>query len=192
MTRRLACCGLALSLLVSGVAARRQGAGEAAAPAPEDPARVTIRDVRPVPEAQGALVVLETTKKDRLLLVVIGQPEALAILSQLGGAAAPPRPMTHDLLKNVIAQLGATLDRIVVTRFQDGTFYAELVLRRGDAILRVDARPSDAMALAQRAGASIFVARQVLDEAGTRPDELREREAPAPPRRPPIDPNRAI
>ena len=92
--------------------------------------------------------------------------------------------MTHDLLANVLKSLGARLDRVAVTRLHQGTFYAELTVRRANALLRIDARPSDALALALRTGAPVYVARPVLDEAGLKPQK--------PPKRARIDPNDAI
>jgi len=153
---------------------------------------MTVRDVKLDAATRSPLVILETAKKDRALIIVVGHAEAIAILRQLRSAGPPPRPMTHDLLKSVITRLGGKLSHIVVSRLEGGTFYAELVVRRGDATVRIDSRPSDAMALALRMGAGLFVARTVLDQAGIPPDQLREHERPKAPRRPAIDPRRAI
>jgi len=182
-------CGLVLIGAVLGLTAGWLGAGEAASPAPDDLVPATIVDMRIDPAGMVPQVILATEKKDRFLVIVIGPAEAAAIFTQLRGAPSPPRPMTHDLLKNVITQLGATVQRVVVTRIQDNTFHAEIVLRRGDATLRIDARPSDAMALALRARAPIAVARRVLDEAGLTPDQLREGGEPEKPRPPAADPD---
>jgi bifunctional DNase/RNase len=76
-----------------------------------------------------------------------------------------PRPMTHDLLVRVMADLGATLDRVVVADLSENTFYAQLVLRRAEGVVVVDARPSDALALALRTKARVFVSEHVLDRA---------------------------
>jgi hypothetical protein len=78
-----------------------------------------------------------------------------------------PRPMTHDLLVRIVAELGATLERVVVADLTENTFYAQLVLRRGDDVVTVDARPSDALALALRTKARVFVSNQVLERAQT-------------------------
>ncbi len=101
----------------------------------------------------------------RLIPIWIGQNEATAILLALQGIA-PPRPMTHDLLKSVIEHLGASITRIEITRIEGGTFFASIILSsEGGASVEVDARPSDSIALAVRTGAPIYVAEQVLDEA---------------------------
>ncbi len=101
----------------------------------------------------------------RLLPIWIGQNEATAILLALQGIS-PPRPMTHDLLKDAIEALGAQVSRIEITRIESGTFYALIVLSGpGDIRMEVDARPSDSIALAVRTGAPIFISEEVLDEA---------------------------
>ena len=74
----------------------------------------------------------------------------------------PPRPLTHDLLQNVLTQLAAPLQRVVITEMRDQTFFAELECERDGNQFKIDARPSDAIALALRAGASIFVAEDVM------------------------------
>jgi len=78
-----------------------------------------------------------------------------------------PRPMTHDLLRNVLAELGITVDRIVVTELKDNTFFARIFLSRGEEAWSVDSRPSDAIALALRAGAEIYVEEEVLEKSKT-------------------------
>lgn len=112
----------------------------------------------------------------------IGQNEANSILIALSGEATP-RPLTHDLTTTLLGTLGARLDRVEVTRLDEGTFYAELTLvtRQGPRV--VDARPSDAIALAVRSEATIWVAQQVLEDAGI-PAELAG-EAAAEPAEPP-------
>ncbi|MDY0087666.1 MAG: bifunctional nuclease family protein [Coriobacteriia bacterium] len=100
----------------------------------------------------------------RLVPIWIGQNEATAILLALQDIA-PPRPMTHDLLKVVIETLGAEVQRVEITRIEGGTFYASIWLSGpGDFVHQLDARPSDSIALAVRSGAPIFISEQVLDE----------------------------
>lgn len=111
----------------------------------------------------------------RLLPIWIGHPEATAILLALQGVE-PPRPMTHDLLTNIIASSGLGLSRVDIVRLEEGTFYAELVLEGGDRQLVMDARPSDSIALAIRTGSPIFVAEDVLDEAAVDEQEALEAE----------------
>ena len=98
------------------------------------------------------------------LPIVVGPAEARAINTELQGVE-PLRPMTHDLIRNVLRELDAELLRVVVSDLHDDVFYAILQLRRGDATHEVDARPSDAIALALRVRAPIYVARHVHDQA---------------------------
>ena len=111
----------------------------------------------------------EVPGEGRLLPIWIGHPEATAILLALEGVETP-RPMTHDLLGSIIETLDTYVERIEITRVDEGTFYAAIVLRGEEMRRVVDARPSDSIALAIRAGAPIFVADEVLESAGV-PDE---------------------
>ncbi|MBE0475934.1 MAG: bifunctional nuclease family protein [Coriobacteriia bacterium] len=110
---------------------------------------------------------------DRLVPIWIGQAEATAILLALQGAE-PPRPMTHDLLRNVIEDLGFVVLRVEITRLEEGTFYAALVLRGEEREVVMDARPSDCIALAVRVNCPLFIAEQVLEEAGVIPEFAEE------------------
>lgn len=105
-----------------------------------------------------------------LLPIWIGQQEATSILIAVEGAEMP-RPLAHDLMRSILTTLGAEAVRVEVTRVEDGTFYAEVTLRAGAAEHRVDARPSDAVALASRTGSPIWVADEVMAEAGV-PDTI--------------------
>jgi bifunctional DNase/RNase len=111
----------------------------------------------------------------RVLPIWIGQPEATAILISLEDITSP-RPMTHDLLIAAIGAGGLSLVRVEITRLEDGTFYAVLVLEKEDAVLTVDARPSDSIALALRARCPMLVAESVLDAVGIVPDEEADQE----------------
>jgi len=108
----------------------------------------------------------------RVLPIWIGAQEATSILIALEGER-PPRPLSHDLITTLFATLGARIERVDVTRIEAGTFYAELTVATPTGRQTIDARPSDAVALALRAEAPIFVADEVLDEAGV-PAELAE------------------
>jgi bifunctional DNase/RNase len=108
------------------------------------------------------LVLLRDETGERYLPIWIGAPEADAI-ARAGSGSRPQRPMTHELIGKVYAALGAHLERIVITDLRDGVYYAELVF---DADVRVSARPSDAIALALGADASIHAEDSVLDQAG--------------------------
>jgi len=111
------------------------------------------------------IVLLKTTDGDKVLPVWIGHPEAASILMKLQGQE-PPRPQTHDLLADVIAQLDAEVVRVTVTELRESTFHASITLRRNGDEIDVDSRTSDAIALALRSGAKIFAADDVIDESG--------------------------
>jgi bifunctional DNase/RNase len=111
------------------------------------------------------VVLREMSEEHRLLPIFIGQPEATAIAFALDGVVTQ-RPMTHDLLRDVLAGLDAQVERVVVTHLEEGTFFAELHLRQGEKSIVVSARPSDAMALALRVDCPIFATEELLDEAG--------------------------
>jgi bifunctional DNase/RNase len=111
------------------------------------------------------VVLRELSEEHRLLPIFIGQPEATAIAFALDGVVTQ-RPMTHDLLRDTLAGLGAQVERVVVTHLEEGTFFAELHLRQGETTLVVSSRPSDAMALALRVDCPIFATEELLDEAG--------------------------
>ena len=114
------------------------------------------------------IVLLREADGDRYLPIWIGAVEATAIAFAQQGQV-PPRPLTHDLFRNVLEALGTTLQRVDITELRDGVFYAEL---RFDGGVDVSARPSDAIALALRTGTPIYGAEQVLQEVGiTIPDE---------------------
>ena len=112
------------------------------------------------------IVLLREREGDqRLLPIFIGGPEATAIAFALENVSTP-RPMTHDLMKILLEDLGARVDRIVVTDLDEGTFFAEVHIRSNGDSLQVSSRPSDAIALAVRMSTPIFVSEEVLDEAG--------------------------
>ena len=112
------------------------------------------------------IVLLREAGGDRRMLpIFIGPPEATAIAFALEQVATP-RPMTHDLLQNLLDELGVTLERVVVTDLQDSTFFAELHLVQGTETHLLSSRPSDAIALAARTGSPIYAEEQVLDQVG--------------------------
>ncbi|MCU0627472.1 MAG: bifunctional nuclease family protein [Gemmatimonadaceae bacterium] len=114
--------------------------------------------------ANTYVLVLREAEGGRVLPIWIGQPEAEAIVVELQSVRRE-RPMTHDLLKHVITGLGATVRRVVITRVERGTYYADLHLEQRDGTLvTVDARPSDSIALALRTGATILAAEELLVE----------------------------
>jgi len=110
------------------------------------------------------MVVLKERDGKRTLPIVIGIPEASAIKLKISGIQTP-RPMTHDLLKDLIEQLGANLEKVVIDKLQENTFYAKLVFLNGNGkTLVVDARPSDSIALALRVNCPIFASEELLDQ----------------------------
>lgn len=119
------------------------------------------------------LVLLKETEGERYLPIWIGAPEASAIAHQQQGVQHP-RPMTHDLLRDVISALGGELESVLITEMRDNTYFAELVFAGG---LRVSARPSDAIALALRTEAKIYGEEEMLDAVGVLiPDAPEERQ----------------
>ena len=116
------------------------------------------------PASNVPIVILRDTESQLFLPIWIGVFEANAIALRIEGVE-PPRPMTHDLLRLVLDQLGAAVEKIVISDLRESTFFALIHLRHGDDSVTVDARPSDAIALALRASAPIFVLRSVLDKA---------------------------
>lgn len=113
------------------------------------------------------VVVLKERSGNRLLPIIIGISEVTAIKMKISGIQ-PPRPLTHDLLQNTIAQLGATLQRIVITKLEFNTFFATLILQTKEGTTHeVDARPSDSIAVALRADAPIFVSEEVLNQVAS-------------------------
>ena len=121
-----------------------------------DPAGQHIVLLKPIGEEEGT---------GRVLPIWIGAQEATSILIAVEGEHAP-RPLSHDLITTLFGAVGAKVDRVEVTRIDEGTFYAELTLSTPTGPQVLDARPSDAVALAVRADAPIFVADEVLDDAG--------------------------
>ena len=108
------------------------------------------------------IIVLTEVDGDRKFPIVIGSPEAMAIDRRLKGNP-PPRPLTHDLLAAVISELGGTMERIEIHNLQDHTFFARLHIRQNGTTVKIDSRPSDAIALGVATGVPIFVAEHVLD-----------------------------
>ena len=110
------------------------------------------------------IVLLKTVDSNKFLPIWIGHPEAAAILMKLQGAATP-RPMTHDLVTDMLARLEARVVRIAVTELRENTFYALVTVAVNGSEIEIDSRPSDAIALAVRAGAPIFAADDVIEES---------------------------
>jgi bifunctional DNase/RNase len=110
------------------------------------------------------IVLLKTADGNKFLPIWIGHPEAAAILMKLQGATTP-RPMTHDLVTDMLGELGAEVVRITVTELKENTFYASITVQQNGSEIEIDSRPSDAIALAVRAEAPIFAAEDVIEES---------------------------
>jgi bifunctional DNase/RNase len=108
------------------------------------------------------VVILQEQNGERVLPIWIGPAEASAIAMELAGMKFA-RPLTHDLLKQVIVGLGAELRKVIITQVKENTYYAELHIYRGDAVINIDARPSDSIAVALRLKAPIFTSEELLE-----------------------------
>jgi bifunctional DNase/RNase len=137
-------------------------------------AEVVVESVRVHMLSSQHVVLLKEKERERYLPIWIGPWEANAIATRLQGVA-PERPLTHDLFANTLERLGAKLQRVIVSSLSEETFHATLELELEGRLYSIDARPSDALALAVRAGVRIYAATDVLDRAGVEP-EAREDE----------------
>ncbi|HEU5351214.1 MAG TPA: bifunctional nuclease family protein [Terracidiphilus sp.] len=125
---------------------------------------VRIRGLMMDPATNMPIVVLKDVASETVMPIWVGIFEANAIAIEIEKMAAP-RPMTHDLIRNLIHNMNAELDHVVITELKDDTFFAQLWVQQGNETVVVDARPSDAIALALRADCPIFVSEQVLQTA---------------------------
>ena len=132
--------------------------------------RVTVDSIRVSLLTQNRVVVLREVDSRRYLPIFIGPFEADAIAIALQGLE-PQRPMTHDLLKSVFGELGASIRYILVSDIRDQTFFARIVVNQGSHTIEIDSRPSDAIALAVRSDVPIYVEPHVLEQAGTPLDD---------------------
>jgi bifunctional DNase/RNase len=139
--------------------------------------QVTIYGVSFDMVGKQPIVLLKTLEGNRYLPIWIGHPEAAAILMKMQGAPTP-RPMTHDLVTEMLGELNATVAKISVTELRDNTFFAIITLQVNGSEVEIDSRPSDALALAVRTDAPIFVSDQVIEDSaiefGGEPEEQDE------------------
>jgi uncharacterized protein len=126
---------------------------------------MTLYGVSFEPIGKQPIVLLKTVDEDRFLPIWIGHPEAAAILMKLQGAS-PPRPMTHDLLSEVVTELKGEIVKVTVTELRENTYFARITIVQDGQELEIDSRPSDAIALAVRCEAQIYAADDVVDESG--------------------------
>jgi len=132
--------------------------------------QVTVDSIRASLMSQHRVVILKDVDSERYLPIWIGPFEAEAITLELQHVELA-RPLTHDLLKAVITEMGAKVSHVMVNDLHDDTFYAHIVLDNNGQPLEIDSRPSDSIALAVRAKAPIFVAESVMERAAITPDE---------------------
>ena len=123
---------------------------------------VKIRGLMMDPSSGTPIIILKDVNSDTMLPIWVGAYEANAIALEIE-KVSPQRPMTHDLLRNIILEMGASVERVTVTELRDNTFYAAIMMRsRAGESLMIDARPSDAIALALRVDCPIFVNEEVI------------------------------
>jgi uncharacterized protein len=135
----------------------------------ESLAEVVVESVRVHMLSSQHVVLLKETGRERYLPIWIGPWEANAIATRLQGVT-PERPLTHDLFTSTLERLGVSVQRVIVASLSEETFHATLELELGGQMFVIDARPSDALAIAVRTGVKIFAATDVLDRAGVEPE----------------------
>jgi bifunctional DNase/RNase len=141
--------------------------------------QVDILGLSTSPSSAGAYaLILKETNGKRKLPIIIGAFEAQSIALELEGMK-PPRPLTHDLMRNIIDTFAVSLNEVCINELRDGTFYAKLTIEGLSDTQEIDSRPSDAIALAVRYGAPIFVGEEVLNEAGVLSEDEEDTEETA-------------
>src|SRR5579884_1706620 len=136
---------------------------------------MVVESVRVSLTTQNRVVILKDKATERYLLIWIGPLEAWAIASAVAGVP-PARPCTHDLVKSVVDELGAKVTQVIVNDLREETFFARIIMDSNGRHIEIDSRPSDAIAVAVRVKAPIYVEENVLNSAGVTPDT---EEAPA-------------
>lgn len=168
MTRAVFC--VAVWLLALFPVPASAGASEANAPV-----RMQVKSVAVDPTSQTPVVILENTQEKKILPIWIGNAEATSIAMELEHVGIP-RPNTHDLIRNLLQGLGVTLHRITITDLRNSTYYALLTLKLKGQEFQIDSRPSDAIAVALRMSAPIFVNPEVLAKARQLPAPTKQKE----------------
>jgi len=136
---------------------------------------MAVESVRVHMLSTNHVVILKELERERYLPIWIGQWEANAIAMRLQGVT-PERPLTHDLFANTLEELGVIIRQVIIADLADETFHARILLESGGRLVEIDSRPSDALALAVRAGAPILASEAVLERAGVEPEEKRKPE----------------
>ena len=126
---------------------------------------MTLYGVSFEPIGKTPIVLLKTADDDKFLPIWIGHAEAAAILMKLQGST-PPRPMTHDLLTDVVSELQGEVVKVTITEMRENTYYAQITVVQNGRELEIDSRPSDAIALAVRCDAQIFATEDIIEESG--------------------------
>ena len=140
---------------------------------------MNVECVRVSMQNYNRVVILKEKEAERYLLIWIGPTEAEAIAMRLGDVS-PPRPQTHDLLRNIIDAVGANVSHVLVNDLNNDTFYARIILEQNGQTVEIDSRTSDAIALAVRAQVPIYAEESVLDRAGILLDKEPEEALTAP------------
>lgn len=127
---------------------------------------MAIKGLMMDPVTNLPIVILKDVDGQRVLPIWVGAVEANAVALQIENVT-PPRPLTHDLIRSILLELGAELTRVVIHDLRDSTFYAYLELKQGSTVTRIDVRPSDALALALRTKSPVLVHPRVLERAAS-------------------------
>ena len=172
MFRRIVVVAVLVGGLVGGASARDRS--ELAPPRPTSAQEATVIAVMVDPGTRQPTVVLEGSRDHRRFAMAIGLAEATGIAIPLQGVT-PPRPLTHDLFLTMFGRLKVSLSRVVIDDFRDDTYFATLHLVVDGTPMTLDSRPSDAIALAIRAKAPVFVEDRVFERGSTLPDERKRR-----------------
>jgi bifunctional DNase/RNase len=160
MQQCLVCClAVVLSVCFSPLSSRGQSLNE-------DVLEVKVKGVTIDPQGNTPVVILEEQQGHRAFPIWIGISEARAIMLAMEGVATP-RPLTHALLHNILVDLNVRIGRVIITDMQEDTFYATILLQQGNKTLTIDARPSDAIALALHVHAPVFATKKLLDAVRT-------------------------
>jgi uncharacterized protein len=138
---------------------------------------MSVESVRINLATNQRVVILKEAQSDRYLFIWIANPEAYSIAMELQGTTSP-RPLTHDLLKSMILELGATMSHVIINDLSDDIFYARLVLDANGRHVEVDSRPSDAIALAVRMKVPIYVADKVMEAAAVQLQSVDDEPSP--------------
>ncbi len=126
--------------------------------------KMEVAGVTVDPTTKAPILILRDEEQGRTVPIWIGIFEATSILSRLEGVT-PPRPMTHDLLKNVIESLGGHLEKVIIHDLRNNTYIAKLVIEFGERLVEVDSRPSDAIALALRMNSPVYMEEEIIEKS---------------------------